>query len=81
MERKLDRQIFENALGSMMKYGRKSILSDKIYGRRELLKKSMLAYYESTEEFEKCKYLIEFFNSFEAELVSGATGEYTEQST
>jgi hypothetical protein len=78
MEKRLDRQIFENALSSMMKYGKKSILSDKIYGRRELLKKSMLTYYESTEEFEKCKYLIEFFDSFEKDITTGATGEYVE---
>ena len=78
MERKLNRRIFENALNNMMKYGRKSMLKDKIYGRRELLKKSMLTYYESTEEFEKCKYLIEFFNSLGNDIAVGATGEYVE---
>jgi hypothetical protein len=75
MEKRLDRQIFENALRSMVKYGKKSILSDRIYGKRELLKKSMLSYYESTEEFEKCKYLLEFFNSIETDIEVGATGE------
>jgi hypothetical protein len=78
MEKKLDRQIFENALNSMIKYGRKSIMSDRIYYRRELLKKSMIAYYESTEEFEKCRYLIDFFNSVEIDISVGATGEYVE---
>lgn len=76
MEKKLDRQIFENALRSMVKFGKKSILSERIYGKRELLKKSMISYYESTEEFEKCKYLLEFFDSIENDIAIGATGEY-----
>lgn len=76
MEKKLDRQIFENALRSMVKFGKKSILSERIYGKRELLKKSMISYYESTEEFEKCKYLLEFFDSVENDIAIGATGEY-----
>jgi hypothetical protein len=76
MKKKLDRQIFENALNSMIKYGRRSIMSDRIYYRRELLKKTMIAYYESTEEFEKCRYLTEFFDSAETDISVGATGEY-----
>ena len=78
MEKKLDRQIFESALSSMVKYGSLSIMSERIYYRRELLKKSMLAYYESTEEFEKCRYLVWFFNSAEINTQMGATGEYVE---
>ncbi len=55
MEKKIDRRVFENAIDTMKKYGVNSILLSKIYPKREVIKKSLLTYYESTEEFEKCK--------------------------
>ena len=67
MERKIDRGIFENAIATMKKYGVGSILSTKIYPKREGIKKSLLTYYESTEEFEKCTYVKEFFKELERE--------------
>lgn len=83
MERKIDRGIFENAIATMKKYGVGSILSTKIYPKREGIKKSLLTYYESTEEFEKCTYVKEFFKELEREAeeskiyedIVGATGE------
>lgn len=83
MEKKIDRRVFENAIETMQKYGVNSILLSKIYPKREAIKKSLLAYYESTEEFEKCKYIQEFFDELESEAkeskiyedIVGATGE------
>lgn len=83
MEKKIDRGVFENAIATMKKYGVGSILSTKIYPKRESIKKSLLAYYESTEEFEKCTYIKEFFAELEREAeaskiyedIVGATGE------
>ena len=83
MEKKLDRRIFENALATMRKYGVDSLLTAKIYPKRQKIKESLLSYYESTEEFEKCKYIMEFFSELEVEGndtmlyndIVGATGE------
>ena len=83
MEKKIDRVIFENAIATMKKYGISSILASKIYPKRESIKKSLLIYYESTEEFEKCTYIKEFFEELEREAeeskiyedIVGATGE------
>jgi hypothetical protein len=83
LERKIDRGIFENAIATMKKYGVGSILSTKIYPKRESIRKSLIAYYESTEEFEKCTYIKEFFEELEREAeaskiykdIVGATGE------
>lgn len=70
MERKLNRTVFENAIATMQKYGVDSILTTKIFPKRESIKKSLIAYYESTEEFEKCKYIVEFFQKLENEYQS-----------
>ncbi len=67
MERKIDRIVFENAIATMEKYGVGSVLSMKIYPKREEIRKSLLAYYESTEEFEKCTYIKNFFDELERE--------------
>ena len=83
MEKKIDRGVFENAIATMKKYGVGSILSAKIYPKRESIKKSLLVYYESTEEFEKCTYIKEFFEELEREAeeskiyddIVGATGD------
>jgi hypothetical protein len=83
LERKIDRGVFENAIATMKKYGVSSILSTKIYPKRESIRKSLLVYYESTEEFEKCNYIKGFFEELEREAeeskiyedIVGATGE------
>lgn len=67
----------------MKKYGVNSILLSKIYPKREAIKRSLLTYYESTEEFEKCKYIQDFFKELEDQArksklyedIVGATGE------
>ena len=70
MEKRLNRRVFENAIATMQKYGVNSILTTKIFPKRESIKSSLIAYYESTEEFEKCKYIVEFFTKLENEYES-----------
>ncbi len=70
MEKRLNRRVFENAIATMQKYGVNSILTTKIFPKRESIKSSLIAYYESTEEFEKCKYIVEFFIKLENEYES-----------
>lgn len=57
----------------MQKYGAGSILTTKIFPKRESIKNSLIAYYESTEEFEKCKYIMDFFAKLEAEYQTQST--------
>jgi hypothetical protein len=49
----------------MQKYGVDSILSTKVFPKREIIKNSLLTYYESTEEFEKCQFIKKFFEDLE----------------
>jgi hypothetical protein len=70
LEKRLNRRVFENAIATMQKYGVNSILTTKIFPKRESIKSSLIAYYESTEEFEKCKYIVEFFIKLENEYES-----------
>lgn len=66
----------------MKKYGVDSILSKKILPKKDKIKNSLLFYYESTEEYEKCQYIKEFFEKLDAEfsknsgesLIQGITG-------
>jgi len=62
----VNRIIFENAIETMKKYGPHSILKKRIYQKKEPLKKAMLEYYESTEEFEKCSFIVDFFEQLES---------------
>lgn len=64
----LDRSVYENALLRMETMGTKSIMQPHLLEKREVIKKSLLDYYESTEEYEKCKYINEFFEGLEKEL-------------
>ncbi len=66
------RYVFESAFNSMLKYGKKSMMSRKILSRRDEIESSMLKYYESTEEFEKCKYILDFFKDLEEALQDGS---------
>jgi hypothetical protein len=65
MEEKHNRLIFENAIITMEKYGKGSIMSHRVFNKRDKIKRSLLAYYESTEEFEKCKFIKEFFDDLD----------------
>ena len=67
-DRQNRRYVFENAFNSMVKYGKKSMMAGKILSRRDEIESSMLKYYESTEEFEKCKYILDFFNDLDKTL-------------
>lgn len=83
MEKRINRNVFENAINSMKMYGKESMMSPRVFGKRHDIRLSLLTYYESTEEFEKCKYIKEFFDDLEksaSEILSkehiGATGEF-----
>jgi hypothetical protein len=52
----------------MEKFGVKSIMIPHLLEKREVIKKSLISYYESTEEFEKCKFVSEFFDRVEKEI-------------
>lgn len=64
----IERRIYENALERMRKFGTKSIMSPHLLPKRETIKSSLLSYYESTEEFEKCKFISDFFDLVEKEI-------------
>jgi hypothetical protein len=64
----LERKIYENALIRMGKFGVKSIMVPHLLEKRDTIKSTLLEYYESTEEFEKCKFVSDFFNDLEKEL-------------
>ena len=80
LDRNLDRNIFENAINTMKKYGVNSILSKRILPKKDKIKRSLLFYYESTEEYEKCQYIKEFFEKLDKEF-SGNSEESLEGST
>lgn len=62
------RYVFESAYNSMLKHGKESMMSGRILSRRDEIESSMIRYYESTEEFEKCKFILDFFNELEEAL-------------
>ena len=71
---KLNRQIFENTIHTMKKYGYSEFFksySQGVIKKRNSIKNTLLEYYESTDEFEKCKFVVDFFceieNSIEKE--------------
>jgi len=82
LDKSLDRTIFENAISTMKKYGVNSILSERLLPKKDKIRDSLLAYYEQTEEYEKCIFVKGFFEELEKEIESkeffkttGATGE------
>jgi len=82
LDKNLDRTIFENAISTMKKYGVNSILSERLLPKKDKIRNSLLAYYEQTEEYEKCMFVKGFFEELEKEIESktffkttGATGE------
>ena len=64
----IERRIYENALARMEKFGTKSIMVPHLLEKRNSIRSSLLSYYESTEEFEKCKFISEFFDQLEKEI-------------
>lgn len=71
MEERTPRKIFEIAYAAIQKYGNISMVSARTIERRHILKTSMINYYESTEEFEKCKVIKDFFENLEEDLKMG----------
>lgn len=67
-KQKIERNIYESAIQRMENLGTKAILQPKLIGKRNAIKTSLLDYYESTEEYEKCKYITEYFNKLEKEI-------------
>jgi hypothetical protein len=67
-QKKIERDIYENAIRRMESLGTKAILQPRLIEKREAIKISLLDYYESTEEYEKCKYITEYFNELEKEI-------------
>jgi hypothetical protein len=65
----INRQIFENALKSMEVYGLDGMGSPRILAKRNIIKDALIRYYESTEEFEKCKYIVGFFEDLEKQII------------
>jgi len=64
------RKIFENAIEKMETYGASQILfSESLTRKRNIIKDSLLRYYESTEEFEKCKFIKNFFDDVEKRII------------
>jgi hypothetical protein len=66
--KKIERNIYENAIRRMETMGTKAILHPRLIEKREAIKTSLLGYYESTEEYEKCKYITEYFTELEKEI-------------
>ena len=64
----IERRIYENAISRMEKFGVKSIMAPHLLQKRETIKSSLLNYYESTEEFEKYKFVSDFFDQLEREI-------------
>lgn len=64
----LERHIYENAIERMEKLGTQAILQPRLVNKRNLIKDSLLDYYESTEEYEKCKYISDYFEKLEKEI-------------
>jgi len=76
---KLERKIYENALERMEKMGSQALMHPHLIERREIIKTSLLDYYESTEEYEKCKYVTDFFTKLEKELLVNSIVKSVEQ--
>jgi len=66
--KKLEREIYENAIHRMETMGTKAIMHPRLLKKRDAIKNSLLEYYESTEEYEKCKYINDFFTMLEKEI-------------
>jgi hypothetical protein len=78
-EPKLDRNIYESALQRMEKMGSRALMHPHLIQRRDVIKTSLLIYYESTEEYEKCKYVTDFFSKLEKDLLIESIVKSVEQ--
>ncbi|NBV27679.1 hypothetical protein EBS02_01500 [bacterium] len=53
----------------MEKLGTSAINHPHLLEKRGEIKASLLRYYESTEEYEKCQYILTFFANLEKEIL------------
>lgn len=62
-------EVYNMAYKKLVDFGPSCVLSSPrmIKGRR-ILKESMISYFEETEEFEKCAYVVNFFDTVEKEI-------------
>lgn len=54
-------------------YGLDGMKSPRILSKRNIIRESLIKYYESTEEFEKCKFIVGFFQDLEKEIKKSKT--------
>ena len=63
----MDRESYESAIEKMKRYGVEVFFFSKNYiNKKDFIKSSMLSYYESTEEYEKCRFIKNFFDDLES---------------
>jgi hypothetical protein len=63
----------------MEKMGSRALMHPHLIQRRDVIKTSLLIYYESTEEYEKCKYVTDFFSKLEKDLLIESIVKSVEQ--
>ncbi len=63
-----DRELYESALRRLYDLGTKAMLVPRLIGKKDAVKESLLKYYEHTEEYEKCKFVRDYFNTLEKEI-------------
>ncbi len=56
-------------------YGLDGMKSPRILSKRNIIRESLIKYYESTEEFEKCKFIVGFFEDLEKEIKRTKAGK------
>lgn len=66
--KRLERDIYEKAIHRMKTMGTKAIMHQRLIEKRHAIKGSLIDYYESTEEYEKCEYITEYFIKLEKEI-------------
>ena len=59
--------------------GSHALMHPHLIEKRDVIKNSLLEYYESTEEYEKCKYVTDFFSKLEKELLINSIVKSVEQ--
>lgn len=66
----MDRESYESAIEKMRKYGVEVLFFSKNYiSKKDLIRESMLSYYEKTEEYEKCQFVKKFFDDLEEMII------------
>jgi len=75
-----ERETFEKAYQKMIDEGIGSIMvSPRLIKKRQIIRDRMISYYEKTEEFEKCKFVKDFFESIDSEIKSSTISDIVEK--